>query len=134
MNFKETYQTLVQKIQNHYKENGKKITKEQIAQKLGISRTYFSALNGGSEEVKQYHIDDLRLKFKDILEGNTPPIAEVPPWPKAEAGEQAKNQMERLLEIIESQNEIIKQQQQTINHLIAAAGNVSLPPMKTGSA
>ena len=73
MNLKEQYNYLVDSVQIFYKKKGEKKTKEEIASLLNLTRTYFSALLGGSAEVKQYHIDDLKLKFKEELEGGKHP-------------------------------------------------------------
>lgn len=129
MDLKETYQNLVQRIQNYHRGNGKKISKELIAQKLGLTRTYFSGLLGGSAEIKQFHIDDLKLKFRDELEGKPLPTHEDPPWTmKEEAAVYGqKSTTERLLAIIEQQSATILSQQQTIQSLIATQGNASSP-------
>jgi hypothetical protein len=70
MNLKEELNSLVNAVKSLYKSNGEKITIEIMAKRIGLSRSYFSALLGGSEEIKQKHIDDFKAYYKEELAGN----------------------------------------------------------------
>jgi transcriptional regulator with XRE-family HTH domain len=69
MNLKEEYNSLVKTVKNTVKERGGKITNEEMAERLNISRTYLSGLLGGSKEVTKKHIDDFKSHYRDELAG-----------------------------------------------------------------
>lgn len=67
MKLKEEFNLLVNTVKNVYRGGGQRITNEAIGKKMGLSRSYFSGLLGGSEEVKQKHIDDFKAHFSQEL-------------------------------------------------------------------
>lgn len=70
MKHKEEYKKLVEIVKNRAKENGKKIRNEDIATKLGISRTYLSDLIGlPGKDVTPKHIEDFKAHFREELSG-----------------------------------------------------------------
>lgn len=69
MNLKEEYNSLVETVKMSVKKSGGKITNEEIAARLSISRTYLSGLLGGSKEVTKKHIDDFKSHFRDEIKG-----------------------------------------------------------------
>jgi len=69
MNLKEEYNSLVKTVKNAVKLAGGKITNEEMAERLNISRTYLSGLLGGSKEITKKHIDDFKSHFRDELAG-----------------------------------------------------------------
>jgi len=73
MNLKEEYNSLVKTVKQNIKKAGGKITNEEMAEKLNISRTYLSGLLGGSKDVTKKHIDDFKSHYRDELEGIVKP-------------------------------------------------------------
>lgn len=69
MKLTEEYNRLVKSVKDSVKAKGGKITNEQLAKKVGLTRTYFSSLLGGSEAVKEKHIEDFKAHFRDELRG-----------------------------------------------------------------
>lgn len=73
MNLKEEYNSLVKTVKTSVKKAGGKITNEEMAERLNISRTYLSGLLGGSKEVTKKHIDDFKSHYRDELGGIVKP-------------------------------------------------------------
>jgi hypothetical protein len=69
MNLKEEFAFLVKTVKDNVKGAGKKITNEEIAERLSIGRTYLSGLLGGSKDVTKKHIEDFKSHFRDELAG-----------------------------------------------------------------
>lgn len=69
MELKEQFNELVKSVKIKAKEKGKKITNEEIADKMSIGRTYLSGLLGGSKEVTKKHIEDFKSHFQNELQG-----------------------------------------------------------------
>jgi transcriptional regulator with XRE-family HTH domain len=70
MKLQEEYNSIVNYLQIHVKEGNKKLSKEKIAKRLNLSRGHFSALLNGNEEIKRFHLDQIRAEFKDELSGS----------------------------------------------------------------
>lgn len=70
MKHKEDFKKLVETVKNRAKENGKRLLNEEIAGRLGISRTYLSDLIGvPGKDVTLKHIEDFRAHFREELTG-----------------------------------------------------------------
>lgn len=69
MDLKEQYNDLVKTVKRNMLAQGQKITNGELAKRLGLSRTYFSGLLGGSKEVSKKHISDFKSHFRDELIG-----------------------------------------------------------------
>src|SRR5687767_3079643 len=63
----EEYSNLVKTIKSKTKQGGGKITNEEIAKRLGLTRTYFSTLLNGTVPVKEKHIEDLKAHFQEVF-------------------------------------------------------------------
>jgi hypothetical protein len=63
----EEYNHLVKSVKTNAKASGNKINNEDIAKRLGLTRTYFSGLLGGSVAVKEKHIEDFKAHFSKEL-------------------------------------------------------------------
>lgn len=77
MELKEQYKDLVKRIKQVAKEAGGKLRNEDMAKRMGYNPNYFSTLTGGSGVVSQQHIDDIKLHFKNELEGIYVPVPEI---------------------------------------------------------
>jgi transcriptional regulator with XRE-family HTH domain len=66
MNFKEDYKKQLDLIKNQLG-----LTQEQIAKRLGYSRSYLSELIGKRGNVDDYHLNDLKREFNELLVNTT---------------------------------------------------------------
>ncbi|MVT39747.1 hypothetical protein GO495_04060 [Chitinophaga oryziterrae] len=73
MKLKEEYNDLVKSVKTNAKASGNKINNEDIAKRLGLTRTYFSGLLGGSVAVKEKHIEDFKAHFSKELSTDIKP-------------------------------------------------------------
>jgi transcriptional regulator with XRE-family HTH domain len=64
MKLSDEYSLLVKSIKNKVKERGERITNEEIAKRLGLTRTYFSSLLNETTPIKAKHIEDLKAHFQ----------------------------------------------------------------------
>lgn len=69
MDFKKELQYLVKSVKEATKKNGTPLKNEDIAKRLGITRTYLSDLTGNNAEVTEKNIILFREKFKAELAG-----------------------------------------------------------------
>lgn len=70
MNLKEQFRALVESVKKRAKERGDKIRNEEIASRLGITRTYLSDLLGEpGKEVSAKHVEDFKAHFREELHG-----------------------------------------------------------------
>lgn len=70
MNCKEEYRNLVERVKRAAKLKGEKLRNEDIATRLGITRTYLSDLVGvPGKEVTNKHIEDFKAHFRQELSG-----------------------------------------------------------------
>jgi phage repressor protein C with HTH and peptisase S24 domain len=60
------FRTVVDTIRDSVKVEGRPIIDEEIAEKIPISREYFSRLYSGKHPIRQKHIDDLLLRFPNV--------------------------------------------------------------------
>lgn len=60
------FKKVVDAIHDTVKIDGHPITHEEIADKIKITREYFSRLYNGKHPIRQKHIDDLLLRFPDV--------------------------------------------------------------------
>jgi transcriptional regulator with XRE-family HTH domain len=68
MDYKKEFKRLVEIIKNTAKERGEKLTNEEIAQKLGIKRTYLSdLLSVPGKDVTAKHVGMFKEVFKNEL-------------------------------------------------------------------
>lgn len=72
MELREEYNLLVETVKKYYREAKRKITIEEMAARLGYTRTYMSGLIGGSKELTTKHLEDFRLRFREELSGVIP--------------------------------------------------------------
>lgn len=73
MDFKKELKKLVTIVKDNAKKAGQKVTNEQIAERMGYSRTYFSTLTGKTGKVEKEHIDNFKAHFHLELEGIVKP-------------------------------------------------------------
>lgn len=66
MDLLEKFKKVVDTIQTSVKVDGSPIIHEQIADRVGLSREYFSRLYNGKHPIRQKHIDDLILRFPEV--------------------------------------------------------------------
>ncbi|ASZ14539.1 hypothetical protein KTO58_01130 [Chitinophaga pendula] len=67
MNNKDTLNELVNTVKAWAKSQGQRLTVDDIAGRMHITRTYLSGLLGGSKEVTKKHVLDFRSHFKQEL-------------------------------------------------------------------
>lgn len=67
MDFKTELKSLVKLVKNNAKKSGEPLKNEQIATKLGISRTHLSDLLGTYGEVTEKHIALFKEKFRQEM-------------------------------------------------------------------
>ncbi|GAA3925492.1 hypothetical protein GO495_04045 [Chitinophaga oryziterrae] len=77
MKLKEEYNRLVKSVKANAKESGNKIKNEEIAKRLGFTKSYFSELLKGSLAVKEEHIEGFKAYFSKELSGDVKP---APAW------------------------------------------------------
>lgn len=68
MDFKTELQSLVKLVKDSAKQKGTPLKNEEIAKRMGISRTYFSDLLGANAEVNEKHIALFKEKFRQELD------------------------------------------------------------------
>jgi len=69
MDFKKQLQDLVKSVKNASKQNGVTLRNEDIAKRLGVSRTYMSDLLGSNADVTEKNIALFKERFRDELAG-----------------------------------------------------------------
>lgn len=67
MDFKTELQSLVKLVKDNAKKNGAPVKNEEIAKRMGVSRTYFSDLLGANAEVTEKHVALFKEKFKQEI-------------------------------------------------------------------
>lgn len=75
MNFKEELKSLVDKVKGTAKAAGIKLTNEEIAKRMGYTRTHFSTLVSGPAKVEKDLVDTFRERFRAELDGVYKPSA-----------------------------------------------------------
>ena len=71
MELKKELKDLVKLVKDQAKANGEMLRHEDIANRLGVSRTYFSDLLGANAEVTEKHVALFKEKFKQELNAVT---------------------------------------------------------------
>jgi len=74
MDSKKEYIKLVGTVKNLAKARGERLTNEEIANRLGYNRSYFSTLMGSAGKVEKSHIEDFKLRFQNELAGVIKPV------------------------------------------------------------
>ncbi|WP_346318222.1 hypothetical protein [Chitinophaga sp. YIM B06452] len=74
MNLKEEFVFLVKKAKENEKKAGRRLTNQQIGEKLNVGGTYISGLLGGSKDVSKKHVEDFKSHFKDQIAGVVPTV------------------------------------------------------------
>lgn len=70
MDYKKELQTLVEQLKTKAKEEGIKVSNQDIAKRMRITRTYLSDLLGEpGKEVSAKHVEGFILRFADELKG-----------------------------------------------------------------
>lgn len=69
MEFKKELNKLVEIVKATYRNQGSKITNEEIATRLGYNRSYFSTLTGASGKVEKEHLENFKAHFQSELAG-----------------------------------------------------------------
>lgn len=69
MDFKKELKRLVEIVKSYSREQGRKVTNEELATRLGYTRSYFSTLLGESGKVYKEHVDNFTAHFQKELSG-----------------------------------------------------------------
>lgn len=73
MELQKEFVLLVKSAKENYKKAGRRLTNEEIGDRLSIGGTYVSGMMGGSKKVTQKHIEDFKSHFKQELNGLVKP-------------------------------------------------------------
>jgi hypothetical protein len=68
MDFKTELQGLVKLVKDYAKKQGRPLKNEDMAKRMGVSRTYFSDLMGAHAEVTQKHIALFKEEFRQEID------------------------------------------------------------------
>lgn len=69
MDLLKEYNSIIKNLKISARQAGTKLNNDEIASRLGLSRTYLSALLNGSTPVNKKHVEDLKAHFSAELRG-----------------------------------------------------------------